>query len=50
MPPDKVRPPGGQPRGAEEKTPDDGFSGATLPPTVHKLTAKRNRSRARRTT
>ena len=30
MRPNEV-PPGGQPRGAEEKAPDDGLSGATLP-------------------
>jgi hypothetical protein len=33
MPPNKeVRPPGGQPRGAEDEAPDDGLSAATLPP------------------
>jgi hypothetical protein len=32
MPKGKVRPPGGQPRGAAEKAPSDGLLGATLPP------------------
>lgn len=34
MPPDKVRPPGGQPWGAQEKAPDDGLLSASLPPTT----------------
>ena len=34
MPPDKVRPPGGQPRGAEEKAPAGGLSAATPPSTT----------------